>query len=247
MSVIVAIPARLESSRFPGKILADINGHPMLWHVLQGVAKATKVDDVWVLTDSSDVQSAVLSWGAKALMTQPDCPSGTARIASVIGQLQAETIINVQGDEPLISGQVIDLVAEALENSDADVATPVFQITETEDIFNANLVKVVRDAKGMALYFSRSAIPHVRDMEPNNWLTAASFWGHVGVYAYQRNVLEDLHQLPEGELEGAEKLEQLRLIEAGLTIQTVVVKYKSRGVDTPGDLEQVKKFLLGTF
>ncbi len=246
MSVIVAIPARLESTRFPRKVLADINGHPMLWHVFQGVAKAKTVNDIWVVTDSHEVKEVVTSWGAKALMTRPDCPSGTARIASVIDQLEADTVINVQGDEPLISGEVIDLVAEALENSEAPVATPVFRISDPEEVNNPNLVKVVRDAKGLALYFSRSAIPHVRDVDPSDWLSAAPFWGHVGVYAYRRQVLADFPKFPEGQLEGAEKLEQLRLMEAGLSIQTVEVEYRSRGVDTPEDLEQVKKILEDT-
>ena len=243
MSAIVAIPARMESSRFPGKVLADINGHPMLWHVLQRVAAAKKVDNVWVVTDSHEVQSAVTSWGAQSLMTRPDCPSGTARIASVIEQLNADTIINVQGDEPLISSEVIDLVADALETSGLGVATPIFQISASDDIFNQNIVKVVRDATGKALYFSRSAIPHVRDVEPADWLSATQFWGHVGVYAYRRQVLEDLNLLPESPLERAEKLEQLRLIEYGLSIQTVEVEYRSIGVDTPEDLERVKKIL----
>ena len=245
MSAIVAIPARMESSRFPGKVLADINGQPMLWHVLQGVATAKKVNAVWVVTDSQEVQSAVTSWGAQVLMTRPDCPSGTARIASVIDQLKADTIINVQGDEPLISGEVIDLVAEALETSGSSVATPIFRISESEDVFNQNLVKVVRDARGRALYFSRSAIPHVRDVEPAAWPSVTPFWGHVGVYAYRRQVLENLNLLPESPLESAEKLEQLRFMEAGLIIQTVEVEYRSQGVDTPEDLEQVKKILQG--
>jgi 3-deoxy-manno-octulosonate cytidylyltransferase (CMP-KDO synthetase) len=246
MSAIVAIPARMESSRFPGKVLADINGHPMLWHVLQGVATAKKVSAVWVVTDSVEVQSAVTSWGAQALMTRPDCPSGTARIASVIDRLEGETIINVQGDEPLISGVVIDIVVDALETSGSNVATPIFRISESEDVFNQNLVKVVRDANGKALYFSRSAIPYVRDVEPLDWPSVTPFWGHVGVYAYRRQVLEDFYLLSGSPLEGAEKLEQLRLIEAGLSIQTVEVKYRSQGVDTPEDLEQVKKIIQGT-
>jgi len=243
MSIIVAIPARLESTRFPRKVLADINGHPMLWHVFQGVAQASTVDAIWVVTDSQEVKESVTSWGGRSLLTSRDCPSGTARIASVINQLEADIVINVQGDEPLISGEVIDLVAESLEDSKAQVATPVFRISTLEELNNPNLVKVVRNASDLALYFSRSPIPHVRDVDPSNWLSAVPFWGHVGVYAYRRQVLEDFQKFPEGQLEGAERLEQLRLMEAGLSIQTVEVEYRSRGVDTPEDLEQVKKIL----
>ena len=145
-----------------------------------------------------------------------------------------------------LTKEQIDLLIEKLEASDADVATPVFQITNLEDVTNPNVVKVVRGPNNDALYFSRSPIPHVRDVELNNWLTATPFWGHTGVYAYRRQVLYDYLQLPEGAMEKAEKLEQLRLLEAGRTILTVEIDYRTEGVDTPEDLEvfnQVAKHL----
>jgi len=233
----------MKSTRFPGKILADIDGKPMLWHVYQGASLARRVDDIWIVTDCQEVYDQATSWGAKVLMTEEHWPSGTARIASVSGKLYGDIIINVQGDEPLISGEVIDSLIESLENSNADVATPVFPITDIEDIQNPNVVKVVRGSDGNALYFSRSAIPYVRDMEPKDWLSKTQFWGHTGVYAYRKEVLTEYFKLPEGTLEKTEKLEQLRVLEAGRKILTVEIDYRTEGVDTPADLEKVKKII----
>jgi len=243
MSAIVAIPARMESTRLPGKVLADINGKPMLWHVYQGASKARRISDVWIITDSQEVYDQASSWGAQVLMTEEHWPSGTARIASVADNLAADIIVNVQGDEPLIKGDVIDSLIEKLEASDADVATPVYPITDVKDVTNPNVVKVVRAADHMALYFSRSPIPHVRDVGPDQWLSASPYRGHAGVYAYRKKVLIEYLQLPEGVMEKAEKLEQLRLLEAGKQILTVEIDYRPNAVDTPADLEKVKKIV----
>ena len=240
MVAIVAIPARLKSTRFPRKVLADIHGKPMLWYVYDGVSKAERIKDVWVLTDSDEVYELAKSWGAKALMTAEDCPSGTARIASVIDQLDADYVVNVQGDEPLMTGAVVDSMVSALESSGADVVTPVYRITNVDDITDVNINKVVRAHDGKALYFSRSPIPHVRNHEIDEWLDRVPYWGHVGVYGFRRNVLEEYLSLPEGQLEDAEKLEQLRLLEAGKQILAVEIDYRPVGVDVPSDLETVK-------
>lgn len=240
MSAIAAIPARMKSTRFPGKVLADIHGKPMLQYVYEGVSQADRISEVWVITDSQQVYDAAASWGSKVLMTSEDWPSGTARIASVADRLDADIIVNVQGDEPLITGQVVDSLITNLQGSDADVATPVYKITDMEDVNNPNVVKVVRSPDHLALYFSRSPIPHVRDLKPEEWLSAAPFWGHAGVYAYRRNVLIDYLRLPEGLMERAEKLEQLRLLEAGRQFLTVEIDYRPEAVDTPEDLEEVK-------
>jgi 3-deoxy-manno-octulosonate cytidylyltransferase (CMP-KDO synthetase) len=178
-------------------------------------------------------------------MTSKDCPSGTARIASVAGQLDAHIVVNVQGDEPLITGRVVDSLIESLQGSDADVATPVYRITDLEDVTNPNVVKVVRGADHKALYFSRSPIPHVRDCDLSEWLSVAPFWGHAGVYAYRRSVLLEYPGLPEGSMERAEKLEQLRLLEAGKQFLTVEIDYHPEAVDTPADLEAVKRIMSG--
>ena len=243
MSAIVAIPARLKSTRFPRKVLADIQGRPMLWHVLQGVSTAERIDGVVVLTDSQEVVEAASSWGVTVLMTPEECPSGTARIASAIGQLDADIVVNVQADEPLITGTVVDAVVGALEDGEAEVATPVYRLTTAQEVADSNVVKVVRGADGRALYFSRSPIPHIRDVEQIDWLNHLSFWGHVGVYGYRRSVLYEYMELPEGLLESAEKLEQLRLVEAGKQIITVEIDYRPHAVDVPADLEVVKGIL----
>ena len=243
MTAIVAIPARLQSTRFPRKVLADIHGKPMLWHVLQGVSTAEHIREVVVLTDSHEVVEAASSWGVTVLMTSPECPSGTARIASVIGQLDGDIIVNVQADEPLITGGVVDAVVATLEDRDGEVATPVYRLSTAEELADSNVVKVVRGAGGRALYFSRSPIPHVRESQPGEWLNHASFWGHVGLYAYRRNVLGQYMQLPEGQLEAVEKLEQLRLLEAGMSILTVEIDYRPHAVDIPSDLEVVKAIM----
>ena len=215
----------------------------MLWHVYQGVSQANRIDDIWVLVDSEEVYQEVISWGAKALMTPEDCPSGTARIASAMDKLEADIVVNVQGDEPMVSGPVIDSVVAALEGSSAEIATPVYRITKIEDALNPNVVKAVRDASGHALYFSRSPIPYVRDHEHEQWLCSTTIWGHMGLYGYRRNVLLEYNQLAEGHLEQAEKLEQLRLLEAGKRIITVEIDHRPQGVDTAADLEEVERIL----
>lgn len=243
MSTIVAIPARLKSTRFPRKVLTDIHGKPMLWYVYQAAQNATTADEVWVLADSEEVYDVASSWGAHVLMTAEDCPSGSARIASVIDKLNADIVVNVQGDEPLLPSSVIDSLILALDNSDCDVATPVYQIEEPNDLKNSNVVKVVRAHDGTALYFSRSTVPYIRDVEPSDWLASMDFWGHTGVYAYRRNVLLEYSSLPLGTLEQAEQLEQLRLLEMGRRILTVEIDYHARGVDVPSDIALVKNLL----
>ncbi len=241
MTAVVAIPTRLQSTRFPRKVLADIFGQPMLWHVYQAVAKARSISEVWVLSDSQEVLDAADGRGAKTMITSEDCPSGTDRIASVMDSLNAEIIVNVQADEPLIDPGVIDRLVAELEKSDADVATPVYPVHTIEEINNSNLVKVVRAHDGSALYFSRSPVPHVRDADQADWPAQAQFWGHAGVYAYRNRVLREFPTLPEGRLERVEKLEQLRLLESGRKFLAVEIDYRPQAVDVPEDLEAVKK------
>jgi len=240
---IVAIPARLKSTRFPRKVLANIQGKPMLWYVYRAASQAKTISAVWVLTDSLEVLDEAISWGANALMTPEDCPSGTARIVSAMDKLEGDIIVNVQADEPLLRSDVVDGLVAALQGSQAQVATPVYPIENIEELVNPNLVKVVRAPDGRALYFSRSPIPYVRDVAQRDWLQHSPFWGHVGVYAYRRAVLEEYPRLPESRLEGAEKLEQLRLLEAGVQILTVEIDYRPQGVDVPSDLDLVKELL----
>ena len=243
MLPIVAIPARLKSTRFPRKVLAEIQGQAMLWHVWHQVSKAQQVGEVLILTDNQEVEDLASSWGANVMMTSEDCPSGTDRIASVAHLLDADIIVNVQADEPLITSAVVDRVIESMNQNDCDVATPVYRIHDIDDVFNPNVVKVVRGQDGQALYFSRSPIPYVRDCQQSDWLSQASFWGHIGVYGYRRSLLLEYSNLPQGKLEQSEKLEQLRLLEAGKQIMAVEMDYHPQAVDTPADLAVVKAIL----
>ena len=173
----VVIPARMDSSRLPGKVLADISGKPMLRHVCERSARARLVSSVSVATDFPQIADHVRDWGFAVHMTSPDAPSGTARIASVLDKLDSQIIVNVQGDEPLIEPGLIDEVILALRDSDAAIATPVYPLAAPGDIRDPNVVKVVIDSAGRAMYFSRSAVPHVRDVAQEAWPTAVQFWG----------------------------------------------------------------------
>ena len=215
----------------------------MLWHVWRQVSKAKQIGGVLILTDNQEVEDLASSWGAKVIMTSEECPSGTDRIASVAHLLDADIIVNVQADEPLITGAVVDRVIDAMKQSDCEVTTPIYRIQNIDDVLSPDVVKVVRARDGQALYFSRSPIPHVRDFQESVWLSQSSFWGHTGVYCYRRSLLMEYANFPQGTLEQSEKLEQLRLLEAGKRIMTVEMDYHPRAVDTPADLERVKAIM----
>ena len=240
MKAVVVVPARLASTRLSGKVLADICGKPMLWYVYHQASKARCIEKVYVATDSLEIGRVVSEWGGEYFLTDQDIPSGTARIASVVDQIAADIIVNVQGDEPLIAPQVIDQVVEAFDRAGVDIATPVYRPDSVEALLSPDTIKVVRDARGFALYFSRSPIPFVRDVPPQEWLATTAFWGHIGLYGYRRNVLLNYNRLPISMLERAEKLEQLRFLEAGMSILTVETTYRTVAVDTPHDLERVR-------
>lgn len=239
---IAVIPARLGSTRLPRKVLAEINGCPLLWHVWNQVRKTSRLGEPVIATDAEEVRLAVENWGGRAIMTSPDCRSGTQRIASIVDQLPARLIVNVQGDEPLIDPGLLDEFVCAWEENGADLLTPVFPIDNLEDLRSSSVVKVARAQDGRALYFSRSPIPYLRDVPFEGWLEqGTTFWGHVGVYAYRREVLEAYPGLPSSPLETAESLEQLRFLDAGYSIQTLVTGYRPVSVDTPADLERVRE------
>jgi len=240
MRTIAVIPARLESSRLPRKVLADIHGNPMLWHVWTRTKKATKLDDVIIATDSSEVFSLVKSWGGNSLMTSSDCQSGTERIASLAQQLDADYVINVQGDEPLVSYLLIDNLVQFCFENQCDLATAVYLLKSYEELINPNIVKVVRAENNRAIYFSRSPIPYTRDHSPENWINHHEYYGHVGIYAYRREILEKYVKLPPSRLENIEKLEQLRFLDAGIEIQTILTDYHPIAVDVVKDIEFVR-------
>jgi len=252
---VVAVPARLESSRLHGKVLADIGGKPMLQRVLEGCGQATAPAAVVLCTDSQELAEGARQWGFEALLTSPACASGSERIASVAEQLVARAgssdpartlIINVQGDQPFIDPSVIDAMAAEFSRRQPtpEVLTPVYQMG-AEKVHNPNVVKTLLAADGRSLYFSRSALPHVRGVDPADWPAHATYWGHVGLYGYRADVLQRWNALPHSPLEHTEKLEQLRLIEAGIAIGTFPVAGESLSVDTAEQLEQARAMATG--
>lgn len=240
---IVVIPARLASTRLPRKVLADIAGKPMLQHVWERVAQVNNIDFALVATDSAEVVQAVSEWGGQALLTDPNCQSGTERIASIIDQLDADLILNVQGDEPLVDPVMLDALVTSWLANPCDLITPVYRIKDVSDLSNPNVVKVVRAQDGRALYFSRSPIPYVRDWPLEQWLEHQLFWGHIGVYGYRRELLEKYYEFPSSLLQKTENLEQLQFLEAGYRIQTIETGYQSVAVDTREDLEKVRRLI----
>ncbi len=238
--VLAVIPARQASSRFPGKALTPIAGRPMIEHVVERVRRAQLVSRVVVATDDSGIQKAVESFGGEAMLTRADHRTGTDRIAEVAAHLPAEVYLNVQGDW-LIAAETLDaLVAAMLEDASLRVATSCVAITQRNDIMDPNIVKVVRDFDGNALYFSRAPIPWVRDTAG---IVAARHWKHLGLYAFRRDALLEFPTLPPGELERIEHLEQLRWLENGFRIGVVETEYDAVSVDVPADVERVEKLL----
>ena len=240
MRTLAVIPARYASTRLPGKPLLDICGKPMIQHVCEAVGRASLVDDVLVATDDERIVRAVSNFGGHAVMTSPDCASGTDRLVEIARHEQADIYLNVQGDEPLLRPADVDKLVEALlRHPQAAAATPCYPVSAGQAL-DPNLVKVVRNEAGQALYFSRAPIPYDRDGEEQ-----IQYWGHVGMYAYRPAALAVFAAHAPGELERAEKLEQLRLLQHGIGIQMVELPPCAPGVDTEKDLERVRALLGG--
>jgi len=240
-SVLVVIPARYASTRFPGKPLAPIAGKPMIQHVVDRARLATLPSRIIVATEDPRIKSAVESFGAEAILTRPDHRTGTDRIAEVATHIPADIYINVQGDEPLTDPGTIDAVAAAmLEDDSIQLATPCAAVTVPGEIMDPNVVKVVQDFDGQALYFSRAPIPWVRDTGDR---VAAKHWKHIGLYGYRRDTLLEFPTLPPGELERIEQLEQLRWLENGFHMRVVETTYSAVSVDVPADIQKVEKLL----
>jgi 3-deoxy-manno-octulosonate cytidylyltransferase (CMP-KDO synthetase) len=235
MPTAIIIPARYASSRLPGKPLLRDTGKYLIQHVYERACEA-KAAAVIVATDDQRIFDAVRSFGGRAIMTRDDHPSGTDRIAEVARGLDADTIVNLQGDEPLVNPAALDLLPALLRRDPAAaVATLAAPVTSLEQYHDPNCVKVVCDSRGRALYFSRSPIPFVRDGQPDFSRRPALFLQHLGLYAYRRDFLLKFAQLPPERLEECERLEQLRVLAVGKTIVVGVVEHAGRGVDTPAD------------
>jgi 3-deoxy-manno-octulosonate cytidylyltransferase (CMP-KDO synthetase) len=233
--ILGVIPARFASSRFPGKALVTIAGKPMLQHVYERASQARYLTKVVIATDDQQIYDAARSFGAPVQMTRPDHLSGTDRVAEVASADAAGVIVNIQGDEPLIDPEAIDAAALALlDDDDLSMGTLKKRIEDPQEIPNPNVVKVVTDLAGDAIYFSRCPIPYVRD-------GSITHYKHIGLYVYRRDFLLGYSDLPVGPLEQVERLEQLRALENGYRIRVVETEYDSLGVDTPEDLERVSK------
>jgi 3-deoxy-manno-octulosonate cytidylyltransferase (CMP-KDO synthetase) len=239
MRCAIVIPARYASSRLPGKPLLRETGKYLVQHVYEQALQARRAEEVLVATDDPRIAAAVAGFGGRAVLTRRDHPSGTDRVAEVARRLDADVVINLQGDEPLVDPAALDLLPALLErDGDADVATLAVPLASAEQWHNPNCVKVVCDAAGRALYFSRSPIPYVRDGRPDFAARPPRFLQHLGVYAYRRPFLLALASLPPEPLEQLEKLEQLRVLALGRRIQVGVVRQAAIGVDTYEDYER---------
>lgn len=243
MKILGIIPARFSSMRFPGKPLALIAGKPLIQHVVEQCQRAGALSEVIVATDDTRIWEVAQNF-CRVEMTRPEHPSGSDRIAEVAERCGGDAVVNIQGDEPLIDPAVIDAVAKALAHNEmSTAATPIQHLEELE---NPNVVKVVVNAAGRALYFSRRTIPYVREAASRpvqEQLAAFPFLKHLGIYGYRRETLLRLVRFPVSPLESAEKLEQLRALENGIQIGVVTVAYDSVGVDVPEDVKRVEAIL----
>ncbi|MGM9540375.1 3-deoxy-manno-octulosonate cytidylyltransferase [Anaerovibrio sp.] len=237
MNTLCVIPARYASTRLPGKPLADIAGKPMIVRVYEQAAKAKRISGVIAAVDDERVYEAVLSHGGRAMMTAKDHPTGTDRLAEVAAaHPEAELIINVQGDEPLIEPSLIDALAAAFDGDDElQMATVKSPMADVEEMKNPNNVKVVTDKKGYALYFSRSLLPYPREA------AGVTVYKHIGIYAYRRDFLLRYAKMEPTALERTESLEQLRALENGYKIKVIATDFRFVGVDTPEDLAEVNR------
>lgn len=234
MKIIGIIPARYDSTRFPGKPLADINGKPMIQHAWESACKSKLLDRVIIAADDKRIYDNVISFGGEAVMTSKKHKSGTDRIAEVIKNIKCDLVVNIQGDEPFISYKNIDkAVRQLITDKKLNVSTLAVKIQDNSEIKDPNNVKVVIDKNGNALYFSRSPIPYDRNNKKVNYLK------HIGLYVYRKSFLMKFVKMKQAMLEKAESLEQLRILENGEKIRVVITKIDSISVDTPADLYKI--------
>ncbi len=238
MSVLAVIPARYAATRFPGKPLAKLAGVEMVRRVYENCLAAERIGEVVVATDDQRIADFVSAWGGAVQMTSAEHESGTDRVAEVAAERKNEVVLNMQGDEPLVTGAMLDQILAGFAASPVEMGTAALPLSETEDSGDPNLVKVVLDGDGYALYFSRALIPHVRDGN-----IEAPFYRHLGIYVYRREFLLGYPSLKRGILEQAEKLEQLRALENGQRIKVVLLQGRTQSVDVPEDVAKVEALL----
>lgn len=237
------IPARYASTRFPGKPLALLGGKPVIQHVYEKVAAV--LEAAYVATDDERIYDAVKSFGGQVVMTRTDHKSGTDRIEEAIEKIGGEwdVVVNVQGDEPFVAKSQLDTICHCFDDPTTQIATLGKPFESMEAVQNPNSPKIVVDNMGFAMYFSRSVIPYVRGKEKSSWLTHYPFLKHLGIYAYRKDVLRQVTQLPQSSLEIAESLEQLRWLQNGFKIKVGTTDVETVGIDTPQDLERAEEFL----
>ncbi len=256
MKALAIIPARYQSTRFHGKPLAMLGDKPMLRHVYENVTNSGLFEKVVIASDDERILEAARSWNAEAIFTANHHPSGTDRCAEAAEKIDGnfDIIVNIQGDEPFISREPLEILLQIFENEpNAGIATLVHKINDPSEIDDSNTAKVVLGTQSQvtnhksqihkALYFSRSPIPFIRSVEKSDWINYHIFWKHIGLYAFKPQILGEVVKLPVGLLEKAESLEQLRWLENGYHIYVAETKYKMLSVDTPADLEKAEKFL----
>ena len=243
MIFMAIIPARYASTRFPGKPLAVLGGKTVIQRVYEQVSSV--LDEVYVATDDQRIYDCVVSFGGRAVMTREDHKSGTDRIEEAVEKIQssADVIINVQGDEPFIQPSQIKTLMSLFDDSDTQIGTLGKPFESIEAVDNPNSPKIVTDNRGFALYFSRSVIPYIRGKEHSDWFDEYPFLKHLGIYAYRREVLKEVTQLPQSSLEKAESLEQLRWLQNGYRIRVGLTDVETVGIDTPEDLQRAEEFL----
>ena len=243
MKFIGIIPARYASTRFPGKPLALLGGKPVIQHVYEKVA--TMLEAAYVATDDERIYDVVKSFGGQVVMTRTDHKSGTDRIEEAIEKIGGEwdVVVNVQGDEPFVAKSQLDTICHCFDDPTTQIATLGKPFESMEAVQNPNSPKIVVDNMGFAMYFSRSVIPYVRGKEKSSWLTHYPFLKHLGIYAYRKDVLRQVTQLPQSSLEIAESLEQLRWLQNDFKIKVGITDVETVGIDTPQDLERAEEFL----
>jgi 3-deoxy-manno-octulosonate cytidylyltransferase (CMP-KDO synthetase) len=247
MQFLGLIPARYASTRFPGKPLADIAGKSMIRRVYEQASLC--FENVYVATDDDRIKRHVLEFGGKVVMTSEDHRSGTdrcAEAAKIISDLEGtgfEVVINIQGDEPFIQTEQLELICSCFNEKDTEIASLVKKISNAADLVNLNIPKVILNNKQEAIYFSRSTIPYIRNVPMEQWLERHTFFKHIGLYAYRYETLMKLTILPPSSLELAESLEQIRWLQNGFKIKIAETKTENLAIDTPQDLERIKEYL----
>ena len=244
MKILGIIPARFESSRFPGKPLIDIAGKSMIQRVYEQCQKSSRLDKLIVATDDQRILDHLKTFGGQGIMTSSIHASGTDRCGEVAEHFpEFDILVNIQGDEPMIDPHQIDLLCSCYDNLNTRIATLVKLIHTKDELVNENTPKVILNKNHQAVYFSRATIPYLRGKKIDNWLSEHTFYKHIGIYAFKRQTLSEITKLPLSDLEIAEGLEQLRWIENGYAIQAAITDQESQAIDTPEDLIKLLKLL----